>query len=89
MPTQKRLSFDLLQDDAAVSEVHEQKLAAGDLDAIAFIKGMSPVAWQQINQTAKKLGVSFYAYVFDRVSGAFNLPSLADLITLKARSLAI
>jgi hypothetical protein len=50
---------------------------------------MSPVAWQQINQTAKKLGVSFYAYVFDRVSGAFNLPSLADLITLKARSLAI
>ena len=42
-----------------------------------------------INQTAKKLGVSFYAYVFDRVSGAFKLPSLADLITVKARSLAI
>ena len=72
-----------------LSEVHEQKFAAGDLDAIAFIKGMSPVAWQQINQTAKKLGVSFYAYVFDRVSGAFKLPSLADLITSKARSLAI
>ena len=35
-----------------------------------------------INQTAKKLGVSFYAYVFDRVSGAFKLPSLADLISM-------
>lgn len=34
--------------------------------------------------TAKKLGVSFYAYVYDRVSGANLLPSLAD--TLKQRS---
>ena len=33
-----------------LSEVEEQKLAAGNLDAIAFIKGMSPVAWQQINR---------------------------------------
>jgi hypothetical protein len=39
-----------------------------------------------INQTAKKLGVSFYDYVLDRVSGAFKLPSLADLITQKARA---
>ena len=39
-----------------------------------------------INQTAKKLGISFYEYVFDRVSGAFKLPSLADLITSKARA---
>jgi hypothetical protein len=40
-----------------------------------------------INQTAKKLGVSFYDYVFDRVSGEFNLPSLADLIIQKAQAL--
>ena len=39
-----------------------------------------------INQTAKKLGVSFYDYVLDRVSGAFKLPSLTDLITQKART---
>ena len=32
-----------------LSEVHEQKFAAGDLDAIAVIKGMSPVAWQHVN----------------------------------------
>lgn len=30
--------------------------------------------------TAKKLGVSFYAYVFDRVSEAHDLPSLAEII---------
>jgi hypothetical protein len=28
-----------------LSKVDEQKFAAGDMDAIAFIKGMSPVAW--------------------------------------------
>ena len=37
-----------------------------------------------INQTAKKLGVSFYDYIYDRVSGQYKLPSLADLITQKA-----
>ena len=31
-------------------------------------------------ETAKKLGVSFYEYVLDRVSGRYLFPSLADLI---------
>jgi hypothetical protein len=31
-------------------------------------------------QTAKKLGVSAYDYIYDRVSGKFELPSLAQLI---------
>lgn len=35
--------------------------------------------------TSKKLGVSFYAYVLDRISGANQLPKLADLITERAR----
>jgi hypothetical protein len=30
---------------ALLSKVYEQKVAAGNLDAIAFIQGMSPVAW--------------------------------------------
>jgi len=34
---------------ALLSKVYEQKVAAGDLHAIAFIKGMSPVAWQHVN----------------------------------------
>jgi hypothetical protein len=38
-----------------------------------------------INQTAKKLGVSLYDYVYDRVTGKFELPSLAELITQKAQ----
>jgi hypothetical protein len=33
-----------------LSEVQEQKLAAGDIDAIAFIKGKSPVTRQHINR---------------------------------------
>ena len=37
-----------------------------------------------INQTAKKLGVNFYDYIYDRVSGQYKLPSLADIIIQKA-----
>ena len=34
--------------------------------------------------TTTKLGVSFYAYIRDRVSGANKVPALADLITQQA-----
>jgi len=37
-----------------------------------------------IVQTAKKLGVSAYAYIFDRVSNKFEMPSLAQLIREKS-----
>ena len=46
-------------------------------------------AFMSINQTAVKLGVSFYDYVYDRVSGQFKLPSLADLITQTAQGLRV
>ena len=39
--------------------------------------------------TAKKLGVSFYQYVYDRVSGANRIPPLADLIAEKAKPLRL
>jgi TnpA family transposase len=32
-----------------LSRVYEQKLAAGDLDAIKILKGTSPVAWRDVN----------------------------------------
>jgi hypothetical protein len=35
-------------------------------------------------ETATKLGVSFYHYIHDRVSGAYQMPSLADLIAERA-----
>ena len=42
-----------------------------------------------INQTAKKLGVSFYDYVYDRVTGQLKLPSLVGLISQKAQILQV
>ena len=38
-----------------------------------------------LTETAKKLGVGFYAYVYDRISQANRLPSLAELIELHAQ----
>ena len=37
-------------------------------------------AFQTITQTARKLGVSAYAYIYDRISKNFSMPSLATLI---------
>jgi len=39
--------------------------------------------------TAKKLDVSFYEYIYDRVSRAYTIPSLADLITEQAKQLPL
>ena len=39
--------------------------------------------------TAKKLDVSFYKYIYDRVSEAYEMPSLADLITERAEELQL
>ena len=39
--------------------------------------------------TAKKLGVSFYEYIYDRISGAYKMPSLADLISRQAEHLRL
>ncbi len=36
-----------------LSHVHEQKQAAGDQEAMAMIKGISPVAWQHVNLIGK------------------------------------
>ena len=41
------------------------------------------VAWDSfmtVAETAKKLGVSFYRYVYDRISQAHEMPALADII---------
>lgn len=43
--------------------------------------------FMSINETAKKMGVSLYDYVYDRVSGEFKLPSLADLIAQQGEAL--
>ena len=38
-----------------------------------------------IAATARKLGVSFYRYIYDRVSGAHEMSNLTDLIAEQAR----
>ncbi len=38
-------------------------------------------------ETATTLGVSFYHYIHDRVSGAYKMPALADLIEERAKDL--
>jgi len=40
-----------------------------------------------LTATAKKLGVSFYAYVQDRIAGSHLIPPLADLVELAAKEL--
>ena len=42
------------------------------------------IPFMSLAATTKKLGVSFYAYLRDRVSGANQVPALADLITQQA-----
>ena len=37
--------------------------------------------------TSKKLGVSFYQYIHDRISGANQIPPMADLVTKAAKDL--
>jgi len=40
-----------------------------------------------LSETAKKLGLSFYQYLADRISGSNQIPSLADLVSLRAQDL--
>jgi regulator of replication initiation timing len=47
-------------------------------------------AWdtfQSLLATTKKLGISFYRYIFDRVTESGEIPDLADLIVKRARQL--
>lgn len=37
--------------------------------------------------TSKKLGISFYEYIYDRISGANRIPPMADLVTKAAKDL--
>jgi hypothetical protein len=49
-------------------------------------------AWDtfmSLSTTAKKLGINFYNYLYDRISRAFQIPSLADLITQRAQELPL
>ncbi|MBC7249282.1 MAG: transposase [Anaerolineae bacterium] len=42
-----------------------------------------------LEATAKKLGVSFYEYIYDRIAGAYKIPGLADLISRRVEHLRL
>jgi hypothetical protein len=42
-----------------------------------------------LEATAKKLGVSFYQHIYDRISGAYRMPSLAALISARVQQLQL
>ena len=47
-------------------------------------------AWDtfmSLSATVKKLGINSYSYLYDRISGAFNIPNLADIIAQRAQEL--
>jgi hypothetical protein len=49
-------------------------------------------AWDtfmSLSATTKKLGISFYSYLYDRISKAFQIPSLADIIAQRAQELPL
>ncbi|TES85144.1 MAG: hypothetical protein E3J89_05095 [Candidatus Aminicenantes bacterium] len=49
-------------------------------------------AWDTFNTlsaTAKKLGVNFYDYIYARISGAYEMPAMADVITQRAKALQL
>jgi hypothetical protein len=43
--------------------------------------------FMSLSATVKKLGINFYSYLYDRISGAFNIPNLADIIAQRAKEL--
>ena len=51
-----------------------------------------PKAWDtfmSLSVTAKKLGINFYNYLYDRISNTFEMPNLADLIAQRAKELRL
>jgi hypothetical protein len=40
-------------------------------------------------ETARKLGLSFYAYLRDRITGEYAIPPLAELVTQAAIQLGL
>jgi hypothetical protein len=46
-------------------------------------------AMETLLSTARKLGVNFFQYIRDRVSGARQMPSLADLIKQRAETMGL
>jgi hypothetical protein len=64
--------------------VHEQKLAAGDQDAVAALKGVSPVAWQHVNLIGKIESCTSEPKVdIDALAASYGDPALWNKVLRK------
>lgn len=61
---------------ARIRDIHFQTVSANGTK--------SKDTFATIVQTARKLGVNVYQYIYDRIAKKFEMPSLAELILLKA-----
>ena len=67
-----------------LSRVYEQKLAAGDQDAIAVLKGVSPVAWQHVNLIGKiEFSTSASKVDIDALAASYGDPALWNKVLRK------
>jgi len=59
-----------------ISKIYDQKLVAGDLEAIEILKGMSPVAWRNINLFGNfEFSQSEVEIDLDAIAAAFGDPA--------------
>ena len=57
--------------------MYEQKQAAGDQEAIAVLKGVSPVAWQHVNLIGKiEFSTSASKVDIDALAASYDDPKL-------------
>jgi TnpA family transposase len=67
-----------------LSRVYERKLAAGDQDAIAVLKGVSPVAWQHVNLIGKiEFSTSEPKVDIDALAASYADPALWNKVLRK------
>jgi hypothetical protein len=74
-----------LQNNASEIEARREKRYQDVSFQTISIKGTKAKdTWQSSVATLKKNGVSAYQFILDRVTGAFKMPSLADMVRKKA-----
>ena len=54
---------------------------------VVSIAGQEAAIRTDLSERAKKLGLNFYTYLYDRISSSFTIPNLADIINQRAQEL--
>jgi len=73
----------LAKENALLRE--ENQVLRDEINRLKGGQGKSKDTFATIVLTARKLKVNVYQYIYDRVAKKFEMPSLAELILLKAQ----